>query len=236
MPSKARVAEFRGRLLSWYRAQGRHFPWRRRSASRYELVVAEVLLQRTRAETVAGFFRSFVRRYPSWRALARATEPEMEEFLKPIGLWRRRARSLVALARAVGARGGRFPRRREEIENLPAVGQYVANAVELFCHGLARPLLDGNMARVLERVFGPRKLADIRYDPYLQALAREVVDADSAREVNWAVLDLAALVCRGRAPRCGECPVLGVCREGRARLPAAFSGRREGQERHAREG
>lgn len=116
-----------------------------------------------------------------------------------------------ALAREMAVLRGRFPQDREEIEKLPGVGQYVANAALLFCHGQPEPLLDVNMARVLERVYGPRRLADIRYDPYLQSLARRVVRSKRAREINWALLDLAALVCVIGTPKCGLCPVATLC-------------------------
>ena len=108
-------------------------------------------------------------------------------------------------------KNGRFPRDREAIEALPGIGQYIANAVLLFCHGQPQPLLDVNMARVLERVFGPRKLADIRYDPYLQELARNVVRCKTSAKLNWAILDIAATVCLLRNPCCSECPLTSVC-------------------------
>ncbi|MFM7022382.1 MAG: hypothetical protein ACKOXB_05350 [Flavobacteriales bacterium] len=76
------------------------------------------------------------------------------------------------------------------------MGQYISNAVELVVYNKPSPLIDVNMARVLERFFGPRKMADIRYDPYLQELAYKVVNHKNAKEVNWAILDFAALVCR----------------------------------------
>jgi A/G-specific adenine glycosylase len=112
---------------------------------------------------------------------------------------------------AMNKKNGRFPKTRDELEVLPGVGQYIANAILLFCHGEAQPLLDVNMARVLERVFGPRKLADIRYDPYLQELAFNVVQCKKARELNWAILDLAATICPARNPRCNICPLEPIC-------------------------
>ena len=80
-----------------------------------------------------------------------------------------------------------------------------SNAIELFCHGKPQPLLDTNMARVLERFFGPRKLVDIRYDPYLQQLSRRVLPQKECKEFNWAILDFASLVCRPRNPLCEGC-------------------------------
>src|SRR5207248_611362 len=79
-------------------------------------------------------------------------------------------------------------------------------------HNRPAPLLDTNMARVLERFFGPRQLVDIRYDPYLQLLAHSVVDGTDAIRANWAILDLAAGVCRRRSPMCTSCPVRSRCR------------------------
>lgn len=209
-----RVKAFRRSLLGWFRREGRKFPWRRPSASRYATVVSEILLQRTHAQTVALFFPPFLCRFPGWTRLATATEDELRAFLEPIGLWRRRAASLRALAREMQLRRGRFPETREAVEALPGIGQYVASAVMIFCHGRREPLLDANMARVLERCFGRRRLADIRYDPWLQALARAVVNHAQAREINWAVLDLAAKVCTIQNPRCQACPLNACCRFG----------------------
>jgi A/G-specific adenine glycosylase len=128
-----------------------------------------------------------------------------------LGLWKRRSSSLLYLAREVAKRNGRFPKTREEIESLPNVGQYIANAVLLFCHGEPQPLLDSNMARVLERFFGPRKLADIRYDPYLQALAKACVEGEAPVLMNWGILDFAALVCTQRLPRHDVCTLSKYC-------------------------
>jgi A/G-specific adenine glycosylase len=177
----------------------------------YQLVVAELLLQRTRAEVVAGFFPAFVKNYPSWEALASEGVGELEEFLKPLGLWKRRAVALISLAKAVVAHGSELPASREELETLPAVGQYIANAVLTMCHGKKEPLLDVNMARLLERFFGPRKMADIRYDPYLQRLSRQVLSRGRAKELNWAMLDFAALICRTRSPLHNDCPLASEC-------------------------
>jgi len=209
------LLEFRRRLLAWYADNGRNLPWRRSSASKYKLVISELLLQRTRAETVANFFDTFISQYPSWRKLAEAKEPEIGQVIRPIGLWKRRAPTLKRLATVMAKRNGRFPRTRAEVEALPGVGQYIANAILLLCHGEAQPLLDANMARVLERVFGPKKLADIRYDPYLQGLAFEIVQFEKAKELNWAILDLAASKCLQRKPRCTTCTLERVCLKAR---------------------
>lgn len=212
LPSGSAIRYFRGATLRWYRGAGRSFGWRRASATRYHQVVVEILLQRTRADTVQAFLPDFLRAYPSWRSLAGSSPTAIGRIVRPIGLWERRGRALHALGLEMARRRGRFPPVREDIEKLPAIGQYVANAIELFAFDRARPLLDAGMARVLERYFGPRKLADIRHDPYLQALAARVVRCADPKEINWAVLDLAALTCRPKTPACRECPLRSKCR------------------------
>jgi len=215
LPTEDRLTSFRRALLRWYARSGRAFPWRVRAASSYVRVISEVLLQRTQAPRVAEFFAEFVTAFPSWSRLAEAGEAELRRFLQPLGLWRRRATSLAALSREMSRRRGRFPKTRKDLESLPGVGQYIANAILLLCHDEPEPLLDVNMARVLERNFGPRKLVDIRNDPYLQALGKEVVSKGDAKSLNWAILDLAATVCLRPAPRCSQCPLSHSCRTGR---------------------
>jgi len=208
------VAEFRESVVCWYRSNGRSFPWRSASTC-YEHTVAELLLQRTAAATVKGFYPEFLQRFPTWDSLSNAGPEELEPFFRRIGLWNRRASALMSLAAAVVLRGGALPRTRAELEALPGIGQYVASAVMTLCYGQREPLLDSSMARVLERVFGSRKQADIRNDAYLQGLSRAVVDCEGASEVNWAVLDLAAALCRPSNPRCAVCPVRSLCRYAR---------------------
>lgn len=206
-------------LVTWSRQHGRQFAWRATSADTYQQVVVEVLLQRTTATAVAGFFGAFVSKYPGWRELAAASVDDLEHFLRPLGLWRRRAQSLLGIAKYAAASSGAFPRDPREHAAIPAVGQYVSNAILQFQHGHAAPLLDVNMARVIERFVRPRRLADIRHDPWLQGAASWLVRVDS-RETNWATLDFAALVCRARNPHCETCPVRTRCAYARASTAA----------------
>jgi len=184
-------------------------------ATLYQRILAEVLLQRTQADTVSRFLPNFVDRFPNWSSLAAAKPVEIENLIKPIGLWQRRARSLSALAIEMVSRNGRFPASRVEIEKLPGVGQYIANSILLFAHNRAEPLLDVNMARVVERLTRPRDLVDIRYDPHLQRESRRIVRGERAVMINWAILDLAALVCKPREPLCPACPLQRWCQHGK---------------------
>lgn len=227
---KTKLTRLARDLVAWAAASGRDFPWRSEKAGTYERIVVEVLLQRTTATAVAGFYERFFATFPTWKALALATPGELEVFLKPLGLWRRRAQSLLGLAEYAAAAAGNFPRNADDHAEIPAVGQYVSNAVLLFQHGRSTPLLDVNMARVIERFVRPRRLADIRYDPWLQSAAKWFVRAEDAAAANWAILDFAALVCKARRPLCETCPVRARCsyfRAGasRTRLAPARSSR-----------
>lgn len=212
LPSERKLAQFRNSLLRWYSTNARSFPWRQPSTSSYIRVVSEILLQRTRAETVRSFCQSFFARFPTWGSLSRTPKRVLQSAIQPIGLYRQRSSVLKKLSVEMVRRHGRFPSGRDEIESLPGVGQYIANAVELFLHGRPRPLLDVNMARVLERFFRPRTLVDIRYDPYLQGLAQKVTLSRQPEKLNWAILDLAALTCKKNHPDCPHCPLRGECR------------------------
>lgn len=208
-PAEELLDWFRAHLTGWFAANGRSFSWRCID-DEYRTVIAEALLQRTTAAAVEAFLPHFFRQFPNWEAIRQSQGDLLERELRPVGLWRRRAASLRQLAKLSG-NARRLPTTNEELRALPGVGQYIANAVSLIVHGERRPLLDSNMARVLERFFGPRQLADIRYDPYLQVLASRVVDVDDPKAINWAILDLAAAACRPM-PRCDACPLARRCR------------------------
>ena len=208
---KTAIREFRQGILEWYQRYGRQFPWRQ-ATSCYERIVAEILLQRTQANTVAKFYPRFIEKYPSWEVLAQAAEGDLQVLLQPIGLWRRRAHTMVALASVIVGEQGRLPSSRDELESLPGISQYMASSILLLCHGERVALVDVNVARVLERVFGERHLSDIRYDPYLQNLAQRVVRAGDPVSCNWAIIDLASAICLPTTPKCSICPLRGVCR------------------------
>lgn len=213
---KRRLTKLARDLVAWSDENGRDFPWRSTNANLYQQIVVEVLLQRTTATAVARFFDEFIAQYPGWNELASAKTEDLEKFLKPLGLWRRRAQSLLGIARYAAAHDAMFPKDPREHRDIPAVGQYVSNAILQFQHGRAAPLLDVNMARVIERFLRPRRLVDIRHDPWLQAAAHWLVRGDRSHEVNWATLDFAAIVCRARNPRCAICPVKNRCNYGRS--------------------
>jgi A/G-specific adenine glycosylase len=213
MPPPGVIRRIRRDLLHWYDCNARRFPWRLSSASTYVRIVSEVLLQRTRADVVARYLPGFLRRFPTWQSLAGASSEEMQEVLRPLGLWRVRATALQGLADYAARHRGRFPANREDLEQIPAVGQYVGNAVHLFAQNVPAPLIDGSFARFLDRCFDAKRRADLRYDQRLQRISWMLVDHPKrSREISWAVLDLAAMVCLPERPRCDDCPVRRDCK------------------------
>lgn len=201
---------FQEQVLIWFKIYGRSFPWREPNRNAYEILIAEILLQRTLADRCKIIYPQFLKQYPNWSCLADTTLDDLQVLIKPLGLWRQKAQSLISLAKYVMKQNGSFPESRQELEELPAIGQYIASAM-LLSNGQPEPLLDVNMARVLERFFGPRKLADIRDDPYLQTLARKVVTVENSLIINWAILDFGALICKARQPDCEICPLNSRC-------------------------
>jgi len=177
----------------------------------YEVIVAEILLQRTTAAGVAQAYPGFVDRYPSWASLGQAPLEDLEKALRPLGLWRQKALAFQQLARSIEANGGVVPRTRKGLEHLPGIGPYTASAVLAIVFGRAEPLLDVNVARLLGRFLGSSESAESSPGRSLRALALRLVRSKRGLEVNWAALDFGALVCRARSPRCPECPLRSRC-------------------------
>ena len=218
-----RISWLRRRLLSWFARNGRSFPWRELGRTPYEVVVAEILLQRTTATGVVRTYATFVECFPSWLALAQAPLEELESALGLCGLWRRKAQAFLHLAQSIEMNGGAVPRTRTDLERLPGIGPYTASAVLAIVYGRAEPLLDVNMARLLGRFLDPPDGTQAKPRRTLHAHALRLVRSKRALDVNWAALDFGALVCRPRHPICPECPLRARCAYARSRQPRPTS-------------
>ena len=211
---KNKIYFFRRELLIWYDSNARKFPWRHAGKSCYEIIIAEILLQRTKAETVKKHYEAFIKKYANWDAINKASLSDIESILKPFGLWKQRSKRLKELARTMVTNNGKLPENPKDIEAFPLFGQYIVNAILTQCYQQKKPFLDASMARLLDRFFGERKLVDIRYDPYLQELAHRIVKKRKVQDalfLNWAILDFASLVCLKQSPKCDICPLKNRC-------------------------
>lgn len=201
-------------LCVWFREHGRDLPWRTSPRDPYRSLVSEFMLQQTQVARVLEKYEPFLARFGSVAALAAAPEREVLAAWSGLGYYRR-ARHLHAAARQVMARfGGRVPETVVELRTLPGIGRYTAGAVASMVHGRAEALVDGNVARVLMRVEG-RDFAHGSAEGMRWAWGRAEELVGRAREPgvwNEALMELGALVCLARGPRCSECPIAGECR------------------------
>jgi A/G-specific adenine glycosylase len=206
-----RKNQFRAALTSWYHANGRLLPWRQ-TGKPYAIVVSEFMLQQTQVAAVIPYYNEWLRRFPDFAALARAPESDILHAWQGLGYYAR-ARNLHAVAKTVQHRhGGRFPRNLAAISELPGIGRYTANAVATFAFDQPVPIVETNTARVLARLFnfhGPIDRAAGREE--LWNRARTLVPKYSARIYNSALVDLGALFCSPRQPKCRICPVKKFC-------------------------
>ena len=207
-PMRGDPVAFVDGLRRWGRTHRRSFPWRE-TADPYRVLVAEVLLQRSRGRTVATVYEALFRRWPDAGALARARVPSIEAVIRPLGLVRRAA-TLRAMAAEVVRLGG-VPMTREGLLLLPGVGPYAANATLAVAFARRAPVVDGVTARVYRRYFGLASSGPPVSDAALWSLVDDVTPPRGARTWNWAVLDLAATVCVAQRPRCGDCPLAATC-------------------------
>ena len=199
-------------LLEWWEKNKRDFPWRRTSDP-YAVLIAELLLRKTTAKQVEKVYEAFLMRYPNSELLSTATEAEVEEFLRPLGMEHRRAKLLVELGKILVERyKGRVPNNIEDLLQLPGVGAYTANAVLCFAYGKNAVIVDTNAVRVFQRVFGFRsKRRRPKDDPALWEFARSTAPPDRVKEFNFAIIDFAYSICIAKKPRCHLCPADSIC-------------------------
>lgn len=213
------MATFRRKLVAWYRRHERDLPWRH-TRDPYRVLVSELMLQQTQVSRVLGFYDRFLRRFPDVHTLAAARPRHVRESWEGLGYYAR-AHNLHALSRqVVREHGGTLPSEPAALRELPGVGAYTAGAVASFAYERRAAAVDTNVARVLRRVFAPR--ANPRTGRGLKRLwaIAESILPRAGRAVwthNQALMELGALVCVARTPRCPACPVRSVCATGRPR-------------------
>jgi A/G-specific adenine glycosylase len=204
--------KFRSALSHWYHKNSRDLPWRR-TRDPYAVLVSEFMLQQTQVVTVVPYYKNWLRRFPTFTTLAAASERDVLRAWEGLGYYAR-ARNLRAAARLImNQYRGRFPRTIDKMQELPGVGKYTAHAIATFAFGQSAPIVEANTSRVLSRIFDLRKpvgAADGR--KALWNYAATLVPKKSAARHNSALLDLGALICLPRAPKCQICPVKDFCR------------------------
>jgi A/G-specific adenine glycosylase len=199
-------------IEAWFRKNQRPLPWRD-GYDPYRVWVSEVMLQQTRMEVVLGYYDRFLRRFPTVRALAQASIDDVTAAWSGLGYYRR-ARMLRDGAIDVTTRfGGTIPRDVSDLMSIAGIGRYTAGAIASIAYSQRAPIVDGNVARILARLFAldaPLSSPALMRAAWTHAEAL-IASAKSARDLNQGLMELGALVCTPRNPKCGECPLRSKC-------------------------
>ena len=211
IPAAAARRRFRRRLLTWYRRHGRDLPWRQ-TDDPYHILVSEIMLQQTQVDRVLPKYAEWLDKYPSFSALAAAPEGEVTDTWYPLG-YNIRPRRLQMIAReAVERYGGRLPSDEATLRSFKGIGQYTAGAIRSFAFRERAAILDTNVARVLFRVFvaaGDPKAHVMKR--HLWTVSDALVPSRDVFDFNQALMDLGAMVCVARSPKCLVCPMQKDC-------------------------
>lgn len=205
------TTEFARLITGWYRQHARVLPWRGVSDP-YAVWVSEIMLQQTRVDTVIGYYQHWMERFPTVLDLSLASENEVLRLWEGLGYYSR-ARNLHKAAKVVVEQlGGKVPASRAALEKLPGIGQYTAGAIASMAFGLDEPALDGNLKRVLARVFDIAvPLTSLEGKNRLESLLSEHLPRGQAGDFNQAMMDIGATLCLPKSPICRDCPVVPIC-------------------------
>ena len=208
--SEEKIEWFRSQLLTWAKQNLRNYPWRRTS-NPYDILVAEFLLQRTDADTVAPIYNTFLTHYPTLDKLATAKVEDIEKLLQPLGLLFRGKR-LFATARIITEKyKGKIPQKETDLLKLPGIGKYTARAICSQAFGQPAAVLDTNVARILERFFGIEGGRVKSRCKILWRVAETIAPDAEVGYWNLALLDFGAITCTARNPKCSRCPLSQRC-------------------------
>jgi len=211
---RARQDDFRRCVLAWAKDNLRQY-------SAFAVLVTEVLLVRTRADSVGSVALRLLQECPDAEQLSQASIESVEELIRPLGLFRKRARALVEMARVlVQEHGGSVPRSLDSLLSLPYVGRYAANAVLCFAFGARRQVVDVNVARLFKNYFGlPPLVGKLEDNEEYWTLAEQLLPAKHVTPYTWGLLDLGAVICKPLKPLCAECPLAEDCLSSQAAQP-----------------
>ncbi len=202
---------FVNQLISWYRHQKRDLPWRH-TADPYKIWLSEIILQQTRVNQGMPYYLNFVEQYPTIQDLANAPESEVLRLWQGLGYYSR-ARNLHACAKTISKElNGQFPKSFEELLKLKGIGRYTAAAISSIAFGIPKAVVDGNVYRVLSRVFGmEHDIAETKNARFFEEKANGLITKENPGEFNQAIMDFGAIQCKPKNPSCGICPMSSFC-------------------------
>lgn len=206
------IEAFQRELIEWFEKEQRDLPWRKDSDP-YKIWVSEIMLQQTRVETVIPYFNNFIKQFPTIEALAEADEEDVLKAWEGLGYYSRVRNLHAAVKEVKEVYGGKVPNTAEEFGKLKGVGPYTKGAVLSIAYGMPEPAVDGNVMRVLSRIFLIwEDIAKTSTRKIFEAVIREIISHDNPSYFNQALMELGALICIPGKPACLLCPVQDHCR------------------------
>jgi A/G-specific adenine glycosylase len=206
------MKSFSQKLLEWYNPTTRNLPWKQTNDA-YKIWLSEIILQQTRVEQGTPYYLAFVKRYPTVKKLANAPLDEVLKLWEGLGYYSRARNLHFAAQQVMQIHKGKFPATHAEILQLKGIGNYTASAIASFAYNLPHAVLDGNVFRVLSRVFGIETPIDSTDGKkQFEQLAQQLLDKNNPSTYNQAIMDFGALVCKPQNPLCVQCPFSSECK------------------------
>ncbi|MDF2571340.1 MAG: mutY 1 [Sporomusa sp.] len=198
-------------LLDWYYQNARDLPWRN-DKNAYKIWVSEIMLQQTRVEVVKDYYKRWIERFPTLEALAEASEQEVLNYWQGLGYYSRARNLLLGVREVCADYGGRVPEDASSIQKLPGVGEYTAGAIASIAYNQPAPAVDGNVLRIFSRLFClDGDIAKTATKREIDRLIRKHISSRCPGDFNQALMDLGAMICIPRRPRCQLCPLTNLC-------------------------
>lgn len=216
------VADFQTEFLTWYQQEKRNLPWRY-NHDPYRIWISEIMLQQTRVDTVIDYFYRFMEQFPTIQDLANAPEDKLLKVWEGLGYYSR-ARNLQAAAKQIMEEfGGEFPTTVEEIRSLKGIGPYTAGAISSIAFEIPEPAIDGNVMRVVSRLFCiEADIAKASSRNIFDEAMRKIISQDQPGDFNQAMMDLGSSICTPTSPQCELCPIQNFCQAYRENRQTAF--------------
>jgi A/G-specific adenine glycosylase len=209
--SSAEKQTLRRRLLAWYTKHARDLPWRK-SQDPYRVWISEIMLQQTQVATVRDYFQRFTAAFPTVEKLAAADEIEVLRLWEGLGYYRRARQLHAAAIQIVANYSGEFPQEPHELQTLPGIGRYTAGAIASIAFDKRAPILEANTIRLFSRLIVYRgEAASAAGQRALWQVAEDILPQKDVARFNQALMELGSLVCTPADPKCGKCPLAGVC-------------------------
>lgn len=207
----SRYISFHSAVLRWYTKHRRPFPWRS-TRNPYNILISEIMLQQTQSHRVVHFYKQWLKKFPSFRLLARSSRADVLRAWSGLG-YNNRAIRLHTLSKIlVASNGGRLPKGVDELQTLPGIGKYTAHAIACFAFGEPVPVVDVNVKRVLTRwTKKNHSSVEMLTNGDVWALAEKFLPRGKVYDWNQALMDVGSLVCTARNPQCSICPVHKLC-------------------------